>query len=312
MLFSNEFILFDRIEKIKSIINQYGEDKFYISYSGGKDSTVLSEIVDMSIPDNKIPRVYSDTGIEYNLIRQFVFQKIDSDERFIAIQPRVPIKQMLEEVGYPFKSKEHSLYVACYQKQGLESKTVQRYLHPSEDRKQFGCPKKLEYQFTEDFNLKISNKCCFELKKKPLKKWADENNKPYSILGLRASEGGNRKNSKCVAFSGNKMKFNPLLVVSDEWIEWFISEYDVEISDLYKEPYNFTRSGCKGCPYNLNLKRDLKTMQKYFPQERKQCEIIWKPVYDEYRRIDYRLEQCEQMSIFDLGIRRIKDDEYID
>ncbi len=302
MLTDNEFLLFDRKEKIKSIVEKYGEDNFYISFSGGKDSTVLSEIVDMAIPGNQIPRVYSDTGIEYNLIRQFVFQKVDSDKRFLAIQPRVPIKQMLERVGYPFKSKEHSLYVACYQSQGLKSKTVQRYLHPTEKRLRYKCPDNLEYQFTEDFNIKISNRCCFELKKKPLKQWAEENNKPYSILGLRADEGGSRNNAKCVAFTGNKMKFNPLLVVSDEWIEWFISEFSVEICDLYKPPYNFVRSGCKGCPYNLNLKHDLETMQRFFPGERKQCELIWKPIYDEYRRINYRLDKYKQLNIFDCGI----------
>jgi hypothetical protein len=43
-------------------------------------------------------------------------------------------------------------------------------------------------------------------------------------------------------------------------------------------------------------------MEKYFPSERKQCEVIWKPVYDEYRRIGYRLrkkEDYEQMELED-------------
>ena len=77
---TNEFILQDRLQKIRQIINQYGEDNFYISFSGGKDSTVLSALVDMAIPDNKIPRVYADTGIELYMIRDFVLemQNIDS------------------------------------------------------------------------------------------------------------------------------------------------------------------------------------------------------------------------------------------
>jgi PP-loop superfamily ATP-utilizing enzyme len=37
----NEFILEDRIAKIQSIIKQEGEERFYLSFSGGKDSTVL-------------------------------------------------------------------------------------------------------------------------------------------------------------------------------------------------------------------------------------------------------------------------------
>lgn len=69
---NNEFLLQDRLQKIRQIITKYGEEKFYISYSGGKDSTVLSHLIDMALPENKIPRVYANTGIEYRLILDFV------------------------------------------------------------------------------------------------------------------------------------------------------------------------------------------------------------------------------------------------
>ena len=39
-------------------------------------------------------------------------------------------------------------------------------------------------------------------------------------------------------------------------------------------------------------------MEKLLPNERKQCEIIWKPVYEEYRRIGYRLKPYKQLSLF--------------
>lgn len=68
----NEFLLEDRLQKIRQIVNKYGAENFYISFSGGKDSTVLSALVDMALPNNTIPRVYANTGIEYKLIQQFV------------------------------------------------------------------------------------------------------------------------------------------------------------------------------------------------------------------------------------------------
>ena len=68
----NEFLLEDRLTKIRSVIGKYGEENFYISFSGGKDSMVLSALIDMALPDNKIPRVYANTGIEYRLIVEFV------------------------------------------------------------------------------------------------------------------------------------------------------------------------------------------------------------------------------------------------
>ena len=53
-------------------IKKYGEENFAISFSGGKDSTVLHYLVDMAIPGNKIPRVFINTGIEYSHIVNFV------------------------------------------------------------------------------------------------------------------------------------------------------------------------------------------------------------------------------------------------
>ena len=101
----NEFLLLDRIQKIQQIIYQYDENNFVISFSGGKDSTVLSELVDRAIPDNNIPRVYVNTGIELNAVYEFVKSKAELDNRFIIIQPKVNIVNMLKKVGYPSGSK---------------------------------------------------------------------------------------------------------------------------------------------------------------------------------------------------------------
>lgn len=286
----NEFLLNDRIEKIKSIIGKYGEENFCISFSGGKDSTVLHYLVDIALPNNNIPRVYANTGIELNMIRDFVFKMAEHDKRIVVIKPTIPIKQMLEKEGYPFKSKEHSLYVDIFQRNGI-TKTVNRYLYPSEKRKSYGCPKILKYQFEVGTHLKISDKCCIRLKEEPIKKWQKENDKPYSILGIMRDEKGRRNNAKCLAFRNNKfMNFQPLVIVTKDWEDWFIQKYDIEICDIYKPPYNFNRTGCKGCPFNPRLESALDTLEEFFPAERKQCEIIWKPVYDEYRRLNYRLK----------------------
>ena len=69
----NEFLLADRIAKIKSINDLYDlENNAYISFSGGKDSTVLSHLIDEALPNNRIPRVFFNTGIEYKAIVNFV------------------------------------------------------------------------------------------------------------------------------------------------------------------------------------------------------------------------------------------------
>lgn len=162
-------------------------------------------------------------------------------------------------------------------------------------------PKCLKYQLEEKCNLKMSDQCCNELKKKPIHKWEKENNRHIAITGMRKAEGGTRKLiSGCVLTdkNGNLKKFHPLLVVDDPWEEQFINNEKIKVCDLYKEPYNFKRTGCKGCPFSLDLQEQLEIMEQYLPNERKQCELIWKPVYDEYRKIGYRLKKVETIKLF--------------
>lgn len=104
-----EFTLQDREAKYQAINNQHDlENNGYISFSGGLDSMVNHILCDISIPNNKIPRVYFNTGIEYKKMLDFVKKLAAKDDRFIIINSRVNIKTMLNENGYPFKSKQHS------------------------------------------------------------------------------------------------------------------------------------------------------------------------------------------------------------
>lgn len=49
---------------------QHYDGKVYVAFSGGKDSTVLLDIVRRIYPD--VPAVFSDTGLEFPEVREFV------------------------------------------------------------------------------------------------------------------------------------------------------------------------------------------------------------------------------------------------
>lgn len=288
----NELLLLDRIQVIKSIDNL--NEKGYLSFSGGKDSTVLHYLLDLALPNNTIPRVYMDTGIEYNDVRQFVKDLAKNDNRFVIIKPSKNIREILNIYGYPFKSKEYSDKLSTYQHSGM-TPMINRYLGNG-DKIYFLCPKKLRYQFREDFTLKVSKRCCDKLKKETAKHYVKDSGRTITITGMRLSEGGLRqthRNNGCVFKDkeNNIIKFHPLFPISDEWENWFIKENNIKLCKLYYPPYNFKRTGCRGCPYNLNLQKDLDIMKELLPFEYKSCEIIWKPVYDEYRKLGYRLRK---------------------
>lgn len=242
---NNEFILLDRIEKIKAINEQYDLDSnAYLSFSGGGDSTILHYLLDLALPNNNIPRVFMDTGLEYNILVQYVREMAKNDNRITIRRSNKNIRDTLEKVGYPFKSKEHSEKMFTFQRSGL-CKTVTDYLGITGNKPiGFQCSKYVRYQFEDGFDIKISKKCCDEFKKKPFKEYIKESGRTITLTGMRKSEGGSRNNIGCVVTEKDKLKkFHPILVCNDEWCEWFKEKYNIRLCDLYYPPYNFKRTG---------------------------------------------------------------------
>lgn len=112
----------------------------------------------------------------------------ENDFRFVIVNSKVNIPQMLKEKGYPFKSKFHAEQVRRFQLKGDFEKTNRNYYEGVkasgvEASAKFKCPSILKYQFSKDFNIPLSPNCCNELKKKPLHKWEEENKRRIAIIG---------------------------------------------------------------------------------------------------------------------------------
>lgn len=88
--------------RIRQWINEYGEDGVYVSFSGGKDSTVLLDIVRKEYPSVKA--VFFDTGLEYPEIREFI-KGYDNVE---WLKPKMNFREVISKYGYPMISKEVS------------------------------------------------------------------------------------------------------------------------------------------------------------------------------------------------------------
>lgn len=79
---------------------EYWEGDVFVSFSGGKDSTVLLDIARQIYPD--IPAVFANTGLEYPEIRDFV----KSYDNITIVEPEHNFKWILTNCGYPVISKE--------------------------------------------------------------------------------------------------------------------------------------------------------------------------------------------------------------
>ena len=79
---------------------EHWEGNVYVSFSGGKDSTVLLDIVRHLYPN--VPAVFSDTGLEYPEIKEFV----KTFPNVTIVRPKHSFKEILTKYGYPIISKE--------------------------------------------------------------------------------------------------------------------------------------------------------------------------------------------------------------
>ena len=289
------FILQEKIQTVRNhAIAKDFERTSYVSFSGGKDSTVLVKILEMALPKNTIPKVFCDTGLEYLLIKKYILDMMEHDPSYQIIKPQAPITSILKKYGYPFKSKEFSQKVHQYQKHGTNSETVKKYLGiTGEKSRQHQCPKILLPIFSQSNELKISDKCCLFLKKKPFIQYTKDTGRNISMLGMRRAENGLRQNLNCFTYDTryNITHYNAIADLSDEFIEMFIQEEQVKLAPLYLPPYNFTRTGCVGCPYAMNIQAQLETLKANLPQEYRKANALWGAVYEKYKSLNYRIKE---------------------
>ena len=92
------------------------EGEVYVSFSGGKDSTVLKHIVDNTPGVYDVPAVFVNTGLEYPEIQKFVKDvkagRWDCFNSNVEIlRPEMRFDEVINTYGYPVVSKEVSKYV---------------------------------------------------------------------------------------------------------------------------------------------------------------------------------------------------------
>src|SRR5574344_1912990 len=87
-----------KIRMTKERIEQWYEHwdgMVYVSFSGGKDSTVLKHIVDSMYDD--VPAVFVNTGLEYPEIQKFAM----SQKSVVTVRPEMRFDEVIKKYGYP-------------------------------------------------------------------------------------------------------------------------------------------------------------------------------------------------------------------
>lgn len=185
---------------------QYFGGNVYISFSGGKDSTVLLYLARQLYPD--IPVVFCDTWMEYPEVRKFT-KLIYGVTR---LKPKRSMKEILEEFGWNFPSKDVANCIYYARKGSLWALRKLQGLNSDGSY----CEYKQQYKkwsYLLDLPHTISDGCCIEMKEKPLMAYEKESKK-YPIVALMAAEKGRRKQAYlrtgCNSFESDRPMSKPM------------------------------------------------------------------------------------------------------
>ena len=242
------------------------DGKVYVSFSGGKDSTVLLDLC--RIIDPNIKAVFCNTGNEYPDIVKFVRKLKDTDGYNIEIiRPSITPKEVIASYGFPLISKETSEIVDCLRNSPNSVKAKRARGEVTCAWKSSKIPQKYNFLVGEDFN--ISAKCCYYLKKKPFRQY-QRNTGLYPILGTMASESQQRRSTYirrggCNTFDG-KVESMPLSIWLEKDIFDYIRQRNLDIAEIYHK--GASRTGCMFCGYGCQIKGDnrLNLVQSLYPK----------------------------------------------
>lgn len=254
----------------------------YVSFSGGKDSTVLLHLVRQMYPD--VPAVFCDTGLEYPEVREHVMRQ----ENVTVIRSKMDFRSVIEKWGYPAVSKEVSQKIYEYRHYNLSEGTKSKYLYGIQGdgrTSRFGIKK---WRKMLDAPFEISHRCCGVMKKAPMNKYASETKRKV-FVGMMAAESQLRQSmyvhNGCNAFDSTHPTSRPLMTWLEQDVLQYIKYYGLEIPSVYGEivpapigddtegqcelfgdgklkTTGVSRTGCMFCMFGAHLEKEPNRFQR--------------------------------------------------
>lgn len=233
-------------QRIREWVTHFGVNGVYVSFSGGKDSTVLLHLVRELYPD--VEAVFVNTGLEYPEIQRFV----KTFDNVKTLYPEMQFSEVIKTYGYPVISKEISERI-YYARQGSEwAIKCLNGLNPDGTSSNFK-KSAIKYKPLINTTFATSHKCCDIMKKGPSHKYELETGKK-PIVGTMANESHLRKTqwikTGCNAFESDRPRSAPISFWTEQDIYIYIKMHDLKISSVYGDimpiDAQLTFEGCEG------------------------------------------------------------------
>lgn len=216
----------------------------YVSFSGGKDSTVLADLCAKwcKAINEPLQLVFVNTGLEYPEIRhhvefftQWLRDKYEIEVNLEILRPKMRFDEVIKKYGYPMISKAVS---NCVRGAKLGQKSRINLLNGKNcdgtDRHSKFSKEKYKPLIDADFNM--SDLCCDIMKKRPSYDYQKKTGRKPIIATMAEESMFREKNwlkSGCNAFDVKKPMSKPMSFWTEQDVLQYIKKYDIPIASVY-------------------------------------------------------------------------------
>lgn len=237
-------------QRIREWVTEFSTQGVYVSFSGGKDSTVLLHLVRSIYPD--VEAVFVNTGLEYPEIQRFV----KTFDNVRILYPKKTFKQVISEKGYPVITKRVSRTVGDAQrgvKWAFDYVNLTGSCVVDDKVSRYNVAK---YKDLLNVDFRISNKCCDIMKKAPMHRFSKLTDKK-AMTAQMAAESEQRTATwymyGCNMFNAKNPVSNPMSFWTEQDVLQYIQEENLPIASVYGDivpvggQMSFEGCDCKLC-----------------------------------------------------------------